>query len=606
MSGRKSRSGQKRAAEAVDASAVVGAGDDESAVAGSANKRTRRNSGAAVSLAEPGVDPLNSKTHEEKKRQFFSQFHTELIRAWLLDYPGWREKAPSVRTADRDALLTALVLYAARPPGKARAAQLAEMQKCWKKHNKKGGDPPGLHEVPSGKDFPPLPPSPSPKPGGAPPAPSSAEKGRITVVSSDSESEDEEMGDEDEEDNSPPPSTPPPRKKQTEIDLARSGSSTGGEANMPADGCSTCVAMPPAAAVNSRKQWLCTCGRRGDLPTEHAINRELMRVAMAKGLESRASSASAAASSTSASEPGGDKLSKLENHFSQISKQLGEDHPLFAKSLPALTPEQAFKTVRLALGNTKVQRPSQHLLALIQSGKLLNVAFALPRPLAAIDGKGELVSGLTIDLNTGKHSATTASDPTKPAQLASAAELCMALLSTILPALIDRPAAMMEWITLGRSALHLSTTEGWPIASKYVDALLVERISTHEKIALAKPSDEVLRDIRAEANTSRLFPQNEQSRPPAQQKPQGVCHNYNRSGCNRGASCRFEHICANPTCGKRHPASSVEGCRASIPQPQSSSTVIIPGGSSRKKSSGAVRSGGSVVTVKSAPAPSEE
>jgi hypothetical protein len=37
----------------------------------------------------------------------------------------------------------------------------------------------------------------------------------------------------------------------------------------------------------------------------------------------------------------------------------------------------------------------------------------------------------------------------------------LALFSTILPALVDMPAALSQWFALGRTALQLERTRGW-------------------------------------------------------------------------------------------------------------------------------------------------
>jgi hypothetical protein len=68
------------------------------------------------------------------------------------------------------------------------------------------------------------------------------------------------------------------------------------------------------------------------------------------------------------------------------------------------------------------------------------------------------------------------------------------MFGTILPVLIDRPAAMMEWITLGRTALALSPTPArWPVAAAYMEQLLAERVP--QRKPLSDTSDLVLRTV---------------------------------------------------------------------------------------------------------------
>ena len=143
----------------------------------------------------------------------------------------------------------------------------------------------------------------------------------------------------------------------------------------------------------------------------------------------------------------------------------------------------------------------------------------------------------------------------------------MALFSTILPALIDRPAAMIEWIALARTALEVKNKHNsWPAAMHYIEGLLRERICTSNKEGFAKPSDSVLRDVTTAVKGHDHFfpPGNAQQRTAGgKQQQTGKCHDFQRNACTR-SPCMFLHICAvcngshgatqNPACAKTHSA----------------------------------------------------
>ena len=139
----------------------------------------------------------------------------------------------------------------------------------------------------------------------------------------------------------------------------------------------------------------------------------------------------------------------------------------------------------------------------------------------------------------------------------SSQAFCMALFSTILPALIDRPAAMLEWMALARTALQIEAEprSNWARASAYVDQLLQRRIP--QRKGISEPSDAVLRTIRNMDSFASQGAGGPMRQPDSRRGgDDAVCHQWNADGmCVRAPNCRFRHVCCD--CGGQHPAS---GC----------------------------------------------
>lgn len=102
---------------------------------------------------------------------------------------------------------------------------------------------------------------------------------------------------------------------------------------------------------------------------------------------------------------------------------------------------------------------------------------------------------------------------------------------------------MMEWITLGRTALKLEAQwRSWPAAAAYVEQLLHERV--HERKGFAEPSRAVVDTVAVTIATRQ--PQTGAQRTAGPAAASGTsCHKWNSvDGCTRGAgTCTFAHVC---------------------------------------------------------------
>ena len=135
-------------------------------------------------------------------------------------------------------------------------------------------------------------------------------------------------------------------------------------------------------------------------------------------------------------------------------------------------------------------------------------------------------------------SKSTDAPPTTSLQL-----FCAAIFSTILPALIDKPMAMLQWLALRRTALELESRYGWHTASQYITQLLNERVPQSQGFVDVSPH--VLESVR-------MAPRLQygggghaaSSGPPARaQGGTGTCHNWNRGLPCASSPCIFAHVC---------------------------------------------------------------
>jgi hypothetical protein len=514
--------------------------DDENASA--SNKRMRLGKGA---LQEPSLDdPLGSHP-SEKTRAVFELFDTDLLRTWLLHHDNWKELLADAKTATREALLSALVLWAAPPKGRGKQPQLKAMQEVWMEiRNQAAAGAPGFYVAPSVK-----------------------ESDDASEPDSDAEAVNIEQG----------RSAAAARMKAVQPGAAHAAvAHVAAAAASPAqvvhpfeDGCMTCLLKPLPSTVSLKGQWNCVCGLRGDLPIESAVNMHLAAKMAAAAASAKGSSAASSSDGQSQKDTPSADLDKLEKYLTRLLEHHGDVHPMFSKGAKAPSPEEALLTSRLALGGSQTEMPPPLLLKLIQAGKLLDVALARPRPF--FRDAGSMEHAMTISFGASGPTVNTTKDPTKPQALASVEEFCMALFSTILPALIDRPAAMIEWIALARTTVEMSTLHGWPAAMHYTEALLRERICTSAKKGFAEPSTSAMRDVqRGKDHTGggaqRLGGGSFNGILP--QKQRGTCHGFQRNTCRR-PDCSFAHTCAacggnhaavaNPTCAKVVSAQGVAG-----------------------------------------------
>jgi len=493
-------------------------------------------------------------------RAFWERWDTGLLAAWELDFPA-DPALPALspmQATHRESVIDALVQRKrARPK---EGDELAQLQLIWRKHM---GAPESAAAPGPAKAA----------PASDPPAASSSPEGhRAPIAEAKGEEEhSEEEGDRESEEDEPPPSK---RPRTDAIDLTSEGQKqqlmqfsgtdeTGNTTRItfrhPLQHCCTCaLTRPPAADAlpHTAQAWRCACGRRGDLPFDHEINREIMSTRAGLSAPGSASTTSAASSSGTNPTNPDSSLSKRDRHFKLLLARVCPPQTAFSFS-PALGasphgPAHSIVENMKAHQAAENDPPSAHLIALIRAGKLTEVGFALPRPLneAPDDERNAQVGFVITDRGTWAETSSGTTAPPVP----SAQAFCMALFSTILPALVDMPAALSQWFALGRTALQLERTRGWQAADGYVRQVLNQ--CRNLGVDMAPTNMSCLLNTFAESapGGGGAAPQHRPQHSPQQSRAeQRTCHQWNFGNCTY-PNCRHRHVCSG--CGANHKGSS--------------------------------------------------
>jgi hypothetical protein len=515
-------------------------------------RRMTRAARPGVSLDEDAMDDVGEvgKTQQEKDREEWEKYDTPLISAWICDYPGGKKliNGLGVKMHDREAIIDCAVQSAKLPVPESKA--LALLQKNWKKLAPRGADlsqPPGRWA-------------------------------EAVSSSSDEEEEQEEQEEEEETDADAYQATLALRTpdKKTTASGGSAGKSSGasaktaktlfpsntGAGTMPKS-CVTC-ATPRPEGVSGEDGWVCAgpgflpgtvCGLRGDLPPAHPTNvyRETRR-REAAGIVPNPNAAGQTTEARTAATP---KQTKIEAELER-QRLAGPAHPLFArpKEVTEAQEEAAVKAaldiMRVSYGARGYEYPSAPLRALIQSGRLLNIGFAMPirEGLPVSVDPSVLIDGKTVNLSSS-------SLPVAPL-VPNLAAFLDGVFAIILPTLTARPAAQLQWMALARSAIQLEMKFGWKETQRYISVVLADRLRKEE--GLAKADLEFVQENFTSlarggfAATTAPAARTQQggsaaggSVPQAAGKWSGTCDQWNDNAkvCERpdGAQCRFLHAC---------------------------------------------------------------
>ena len=184
--------------------------------------------------------------------------------------------------------------------------------------------------------------------------------------------------------------------------------------------------------------------------------------------------------------------------------------------------------------------PEPDLLLCIQSGLFEQLGWAVPTRHA----DAAPAETMQLDMHGSRMQIRHAQDGPPCPPLASMSQFTRALVCTILPALISRPAAMVQWLALARTVAELDERKGWPEASRYLTQVLYERC--RQRLPFAPVSQSSL-------DAARYVPAG--FTPVGKDVVAGrscSMYNFGRDGCTHGQSCKYAHVCAH--CGAQHPA----------------------------------------------------
>lgn len=497
---------------------------------------------------------------QEAAIQFWQQFDTALLSSWLGSYSDSPLKGDQLNDRERVVHTLALTEWIGRPKGRTITTQLQQLRQVHRHQMEKNGglDEPGLYR-PEGS-------------GNS----SSRQVAFVTHAQANDpfDDDDEEMIDTQRAASdsggraSGSPLTSPPAARSGKLTLANIRPSMsagvaplmGGQGDTPASfaACRSCCRPRPVDSDPSLG-FICTgCFRRGDLPTTDPTNIEMRRAYEAEATIRAGKPSSGSGGATALGQSNRDmptlahSVSAVDRRHIELTAR-GGDFDLFVGE-SAGTPvshQVALETARAVLFGQAYERPSDQLVQLIRAGKLPAVGWAAPKKNAALTENDTLqlsqLSGGGVGLTSAAKGTIT------PVACASAQQFAAAMFATILPCLIDKPAAMLQWMALGRTALELEEKYSWAVASDYITQLLGERITRHE--GFGKVSNEILTNV-----TVGVLPRQAKQSAAGSKTVSGgdasgaKCFDFNAGSCPRApGSCRFAHRCSN--CGQDgHPA----------------------------------------------------
>jgi hypothetical protein len=224
-------------------------------------------------------------------------------------------------------------------------------------------------------------------------------------------------------------------------------------------------------------EWICGgCHLRGDLETGHPTNAFLAAASVRKEAGQK-DPEDPASSNPGQSYAQSTAASRLERELKYLAR--GPPHPIFVgpEAEAPMTPKEAFAIIRKALGASATENPSEELQKLVARGLLMEVGYCIPRPLAKAKSTASslmLMDGGEIPIQANS---------TGPPPVPSARSYLRALVNVILPALIAKPAAMVQWLALASSVLELDEKQGWAQADSYQRQLLQERVTQQREFA---------------------------------------------------------------------------------------------------------------------------
>lgn len=529
-------SGRKRGA--AEAAAGAPSSSRQRKSAGQPARASPRVAGLpAANYNEDGVGAQGPVLADELERAFWEQWDTPLLWAWIDDYKRKDIEMTAALKADREALIRILVLNAKdwvqRP---AEGVELETLQGVWTRRAK----PHRLDPIPARAGQPVAAPQRAAEVPASmePQAPTPARKGKKSAAKPAATASDSDGDREADDDEGMWDATPgaEPVARAIAFPAIRAQGPEPAQASLFAV-CSHCSCRNQGQAGPA---FPCSvCGLISGMPEEHRLNQ--LRLANMSG--PRAPAAAAAASSSSAAASGQFLTDMFEGSSAtqRREKEIKEflklaSNPAFDEPAPgAQFPHTAALEVgRQAYNAPAYEMPSPALLQAIRKGVLYKIGFAKPRLLSE---SAAARHGITLE--GGTLTAAIGSTP----KLESLEDFCFSMFSTILPALVDRPKALAEWLALGRTALeiHTSHKKGWAAVSNYLDQFLAER--TFARKPYADVSIQILSStvILAPASSSAFGARGPQ---PAAAAGVKFCSSYNfrAEGCTRDG-CAYKHEC---------------------------------------------------------------
>lgn len=353
-----------------------------------------------------------------------------------------------------------------------------------------------------------------------------------------------------------------------------------GNAPPPPPACSACHSRLPPEYSNP---FCPACDLIHSSPGDSPANvLRAAKLAAAASAAAASSASSSSVSSSSQSDTNKGKLGAYEAELRRLHDAAGDPFARF-QSAEAISHEAAILDLRTQVyGGLGYAHQSAWLTKLIRSGVFKELSLALPRSNAdALRQRTAEAKGSTVLLGASGTLVSTAETHVERS-LVSLAEFLKIVIVSILPSLIDRPRASLDWLELARSVIEIVDREhdssaGWAVANRYLVDVLNDRVPTRTPFNAFDLN--LLGSVRAITQQRTPVPGVPAGRPgvPAEQQQQllapGSCRNWNDDFSCATTPCRYSHrcmyaACPNPTDGHRGKDCAHKGARA---QPRQSS-----------------------------------
>jgi hypothetical protein len=500
---------------------------------------------------------------QQKERAYWSQFETPLLAAWLVDYDECKRSFADLVALREDCIDLLVSSSWVRRPEETK--HISILQSVWLQHRESTSSSITL----PGRIVDIVPPP--------PPPPAKDDDQQAEDIDADMLEETKESDAVNLAPNfaAAATSTPQPKKQvhvpapplRQSFSLVNSAGNPNNNrpflappAPMVYIDCRTCCEPNP----KGKPSWVCSCGLRGDLATDDPTNAHLARCRLVElqqkaALEqARAQAAISKSSNDSSSSEAnsvvaGAAVEALDRLYEKELKA-GTPYPLFtgpAAHTQIAAADALTRSREAAYNGLAYHPPSDQLIALVQSGKFWKIGHAIPRPLVYDNGD----DGSTTLVKSGTSIVAKSKVPPPPTQCDSVSSFAEAFFGTIGPALIDRPEALLNWMTVGRTALEISRTHPWKEAANYLSQHLSH--ATAQRKPIMKTNQQIIASIPPafrQAAAAQHAPNRPGQQPQQQnsQQPQrsNYCYDFNQERCER-QQCNRPHVCM--ACGGAHP-----------------------------------------------------
>ncbi len=292
----------------------------------------------------------------------------------------------------------------------------------------------------------------------------------------------------------------------------------------------------PHCLTGSVPRFCTGCGMRRDLPYAHEQNVDIRKSRLLAPVTTESQHTDTKST-----------LSRRDKELQRLA-DAGPPFPRFALTSTPYTSTAAHADLRRSYRAPAYAPASDALVYLIQSGKLTSIGLATPITIEELES-GRANAEFTHLIGMTADSTVKATNTLKAPPLTDLRAFFDCLVSTIYPALVERPQALADWMALAKTMIAIDRESGFESARQYAEQQL--HACVHERRSFGPYDRAVLDSVWAShgrrpasaavAASSASVP----SRPASARAPSGeLCWQFNTgAGCQWGAACRHKHQC---------------------------------------------------------------